>query len=98
MQYGFAKGGGCLISNIARALEEDIKLNYTIDRLCDNLANMDDKFKKIIWDNYIEKIKKHIDLKDVIAIFDDTDINKEYSKKLEYLDRVRDASSPDKNS
>ena len=96
MQYGFAKGGSCLISNIARALEEDIKLNYTIDRLCDNLANMDDNFKKIIWDNYIEEIKKHIDLKDVIAIFDDTDINKEYSKKLEDLDRVRDASSPEK--
>ncbi len=95
-QYGFAKGGSCLISNIARALEEEIKLNYTIDRLCDNLANMDDNFKKIIWDNYIEEIKKHIDLKDVIAIFDDTDINKEYSKKLEDLDRVRDASSPEK--
>ena len=35
-QYGFAKGGSCLISNMARALDEDIKLNYTIDRLCDN--------------------------------------------------------------
>ena len=30
-QYGFAKGGSCLISNMARALDEDIKLNYTID-------------------------------------------------------------------
>lgn len=96
MQYGFAKGGSVLISNVARALDEDIKLNYTIDRLCDNLANMDDNFKKIIWDNYIEEIKKHINTKDAIAIFDDSDINKEYSKKLEDLDRVRDASSPDK--
>ena len=96
MQYGFAKGGSVLISNVARALDEDIKLNYTIDRLCDNLANMDDNFKKIIWDNYIEEIKKHINAKDAIAIFDDSDINKEYSKKLEDLDRVRDASSQDK--
>ena len=32
-QYGLAKGGSCLVSNIARALDEDIKLNYTIDRL-----------------------------------------------------------------
>ena len=96
MQYGFAKSGSCLVSNIARALDEDIKLNYTIDRLCDNLANMDDNFKESIWDNYIEEIKKHIDKKDTIAIFDDSDINKEYSKKLEDLDRVRDASSQDK--
>ncbi len=96
MQYGFAKGGSVLISNVARALDENIKLNYTIDRLCDNLANMDDNFKKIIWDNYIEEVKKNINTEDAIAIFDDSDINKEYSKKLEDLDRVRDASSPDK--
>lgn len=25
MQYGLAKGGSCLISNIARSLDEDIK-------------------------------------------------------------------------
>ena len=96
-QYGLAKGGSCLVSNMARALDEDIKLNYTIDRLCDNFANLDDSFKKTIWDNYIEERKKHINLKDVIAIFDDDDINKKYSKKLEYLDRVRDALSPDKS-
>ena len=96
MQYGFGKGGSVLISNVARALDENIKLNYTIDRLCDNLANMDDNFKKIIWDNYIEEVKKNINTEDAIAIFDDSDINKEYSKKLEDLDRVRDASSPDK--
>ena len=91
-QYGFAKGG----SNMARALDEDIKLNYTIDRLCDNFANLDDEYREIIWNNYINEVEKHINIKDAIAIFDDSDINKEYSKKLEDLDRVRDASSPDK--
>ena len=40
MQYGLAKGGSCLISNIARSLDEDIKLNYTIERLCNNLTNL----------------------------------------------------------
>lgn len=95
-QYGFAKGGSCLISNMARALDEDIKLNYTIDRLCDNFANLDDEYREIIWNNYINEVEKHINIKDAIAIFDDSDINKEYSKKLEDLDRVRDASSPDK--
>ena len=95
-QYGLAKGGSCLVSNMARALDEDIKLNYTIDRLCDNFANLDDEYREIIWNNYINEVEKHINIKDAIAIFDDSDINKEYSKKLEDLDRVRDASSPDK--
>ena len=29
-KYCVAKGGSCLISNMARALDEEIKLNYTI--------------------------------------------------------------------
>ena len=45
MQYSLAKSGSYLISNIARSLEEDIKLNYTIDRLCDNLSR---HFHKLI--------------------------------------------------
>ena len=46
IQYGLAKGGSCLISNIARNLDENIKLNYTIDRLCDNLSNLHKMKKK----------------------------------------------------
>jgi len=96
MQYGLAKGGSCLISNIARALDEDIKTSYTIERLCDNLANMYDVDKNKIWNNYLDEVKKNIREEDNIALFDDSDINKEYSKKLEDLDRVIDASSQDK--
>lgn len=96
MQYGLAKSGSCLISNIARALGEYIKLSYTIERLCDNLANMNVEDKKIIWNNYLEEVKKNVLTENNIAIFDDSDINKEYSKKLEDLDCVMDASSQDK--
>ena len=96
MQYGLAKSGSCLISNIARALDEDIKLSYTIERLCDNLSNMYKEDKKTIWDNYLNEVKNNIKEKDNVALFDDSDINKEYSKKLEDLDRVIDASSQDK--
>lgn len=96
MQYGLAKGGSCLISNIARELDEDIKISYTIERLCDNLANMYDVDKSNIWKNYLNEVKENIRETDNIAIFDDSDINKEYSKKLEDLDRVIDASSQDK--
>lgn len=96
MQYGLSKGGSCLISNIARSLNEDIKLNYTIDRLCDNLTNMYQEEKEIIWNNYLNEVSKNIDKENAVVLFDDSDINKEYSKKLEDLDRVIDASSQDK--
>ena len=96
MQYGLAKGGSCLTSNISRALQEDIKLSYTIERICDNLANLDDDEKDIIWNNYLNEVKNNIDIANTVVLFDDSDINKEYSRKLEDLDRVIDASSQDK--
>ena len=96
MQYGLSKGGSCLISEIARSLDEDIKLNYTIERLCDNLSNLYEEEKETIWNNYIKEVSKVLDKDDAIVLFDDSDINKEYSKKLEDLDKVIDGSSKDK--
>ena len=96
MQFGLAKSGSCLISEIARLLNENIKLNYTIERLCDNLSNLYDDESNIIWSNYLKEVKRNVDLDNHIVLFDDSDINKEYSRKLEDLDRVIDASSQDK--
>ena len=96
MQFGLAKSGSCLISEISRALDENIKLNYTIERLCDNLSNMYDDEKELIWNNYLDEVKKNVDLDNPIGLFDDSDINKEYSRKLEDLDKVIDSSSQDK--
>lgn len=96
MQYGLSKSGSCLISNIARSLDENIKLGYTIERLCDNLTKLSKEDRDIIWNNYLEEVKKNIDQENAVVLFDDSDINKEYSKKLEDLDRVIDASSKDK--
>ena len=96
MEYGLAKSGSCLISEIARSLDENIKLNYTIERLCDNLSNMYDDEKELIWNNYLDEVKKNVDLDSPIVLFDDSNINKEYSRKLEDLDRVVDASSQEK--
>lgn len=95
MQYGLGKSGSCLISEVARSLEEEIKLSYTI-RLCDNLANMYEDESNKIWSNYLEEVKKNIEKGKKIVLFDNSDINKEYSRKLEGLDGVIDASSQDK--
>lgn len=96
MQYGLAKNGSCLISEVARALKEEIKLQNTIERLCDNLSNLTIDEFKTIESNYLKEVKKNIDLEDAIVLFDNSDVNKEYSKKMEDLDKVIDASSQDK--
>lgn len=96
MQYGLSRSGSCLISEIARGLEENIKLSYTIERLCDNLSNLYKEEKEQVWNNYIKEVKKNIKEEGNVVLFDNSDINKEYSKKLEDLDRVIDASSQDK--
>lgn len=95
MQYGISKSKSCLISEISRSLNENINLKNTIERLCDNLVRLDNNSISTIKDNYIEEIKKYFP-EEPIAIFDDSDIAKRYGKKFEDLDRVIDASDPDK--
>ena len=95
MLYGIAKSNSCLISNISRSLNENIKLKNTIERLCDNLNNLSEEELKIIKDNYISEIKDLFN-DEPIALFDDSDISKPYGKKFEDLDLVMDASSPNK--
>ncbi len=91
MQYGLARSGSSLISEIARSLDEDIKLSYTIERVCDNLNNLQDDEKEVIWNNYLKEVRNNVDIENAVVLFDDSDMNKEYSKKLEDLDRVIDA-------
>ena len=95
MQYGISSSGSCLISEISRTLKENIKLKNTIERLCDNLANITDNELEIVENNYINEIKD-LFADEPIALFDDSDIAKRYGKKFEDLDRVIDASSINK--
>ena len=93
IEYGIAASGSCLISDISRSINEDIKLKNTIERLCDNLNSFDDT--ETLYNNYIEKIGD-IYGKEPVVLFDDSDISKVYGKKFEDLDDVIDASSQDK--
>lgn len=94
MIYGLAHSQSLMISNIARALNEDIKLNNTISRLCDNLEGVDDNTFKLVKDNYYNEIKSSIDSNPTIYL-DDIDIVKPTAYKFEDLDKVRDGSSID---
>ena len=95
MQYGLSKSKSCLISEISRALNENIKLKNTIERLCDNLQELSLENARVIKNNYLNKIKDYFP-EEPICIFDDSDISKRYGKKFEDLDRIIDASDPDK--
>lgn len=92
MIYGISKSKSCLISEISRSLKEKINLNYTIERLCDNLNNIKEEEIKIIKENYLNEIEDLFE-EEPISIFDDSDIAKPYRRKFEDLDKVIDASS-----
>lgn len=93
MIYGIEKSNSILFSNIARELDEKIKIKNTIERLCDNCNCLSDDSLNILEENYFKLALKQLSDDEIILIEDDSDINKEYSKKLEGLCTVRDASS-----
>lgn len=93
MIYGIEKSNSVLFSEIARTLKENIKLKNTIERLCDNCNALSNEELNIIKENYFDIALKHLSDDEIILIEDDSDVNKEYSNKLEDLCIVRDASS-----
>ena len=95
MEYGLSKSNSCMISNIARSLNESINLKNTIERLCDGLSMLKQQEADIISYNYIDVVKDLFETEPT-AIFDDSDIAKRYGKKFEDLDKVIDASSINK--
>lgn len=92
MIYGIEKKGSILFSEIARALDEPIKLKNTIERLCDNCNSLSKAEFKMLKNNYMDTAINKLPDDEIILIEDDSDVNKEYSKKLEDLCTVRDAS------
>lgn len=93
MIYGILSSKSCLLSEISRNLKEKNKLCNTIDRLSNNLGHLYIEEIEKIKENYYSEVMKYLPDEYVIVLNDDTDINKEYSNKLEDLCVVRDASS-----
>lgn len=87
--YGIQASKDIKISNIARSLQEDIKLIKTEDRLCRNLAAED--FSNHINEQIIRLGDDKITDEMVIAI-DPGDIMKPYAKAMENLCGVYDGS------
>ena len=89
MLYGFLAGQSCLLTNIARKLNEKVALGKTVERLSRNLMNFDDA--DALREQYLGSLKKHFD-DSTILIVDDSDVSKAYSHKLEALGKVYDGS------
>jgi len=90
MLYGMLCSQSCHLSKIARALDENIKLKKTIERLSRNLSEFTDGEK--LFDNYIKKVKGCINDRSILIV-DDGDIVKPCSTKMEGLCEVRDGST-----
>ena len=90
MIYGILASQSCHLSKIGRALNENISLKKTIDRLSRNLNEF--KEGERLFTNYLKKVKGCISEK-TILIIDDSDITKPCSTKMEGLATVRDGST-----
>ncbi len=89
MVYGMQARGSVRLTEVARALEEPIKLHKTHDRLCRNLN--DSMLKSVIGSYILNKGSSHVK-DDTLLIMDPSDITKKYARKMEHLCEVRDGS------
>jgi len=90
MIYGITSSKSCFLTAIARSLNEDIKLDKTVERLSRNLMNFEGEEE--LRENYIDSVKNNFD-EETVIIFDDSDVSKPHSKKLEGICRVKDGST-----
>jgi hypothetical protein len=90
MVYGMTASKSCHLTKIARSLNEDIKLDKTVERLSRNLMTFDGE--KELQEAYFSSIKENFD-EETVLVIDDSDISKPHSKKLEGVCRVKDGST-----
>lgn len=89
MLFGISKSEHIHLSNIARGLEENIDLKYTIKRL--SRSAKDDTDLSQVHHNYLQKLHPSIPEHPLVLV-DESDIAKPYGKKMEALGRIHDGS------
>ena len=90
MIYGVAAANSCQLTEIARALEEEITIKKTVDRLSRGLQQFDGHAK--VWENHLKQAEAYIDEATIYPI-DESDLAKPYSVAMEALHEVHDGSS-----
>jgi hypothetical protein len=89
MLYGICARGSVRLSEIGRALAEEISLKKTIDRLSARLAypGLARHLTEAVIRDAASRIKK-----DMLLIVDISEVAKKYARRMQYLCRVRDGS------
>jgi len=90
MVYGIIASGSCKLTDISRALKEDITLKKTIDRLGRNLGNF--TARDALTSNYLAAVRPSLGA-DTMLLVDGGDVTKPCSKKMEAIGSVFDAST-----
>ncbi len=89
MIYGLTASQSVMLSEISRALNEDIPLIKTENRLCRNLGKRD--LCLHLQRSLAHAQSPHIK-KESLLILDLSDISKKYAEHMQYLGKVRDGS------
>ena len=90
MVYGITASKSCYLTAMARSLNEEIKLDKTVERLSRNLMNFDGGAE--LMENYVSSVIRALDEESVL-IFDDSDIAKPHGKNMEGICSVKDGST-----
>jgi hypothetical protein len=90
MVYGIQARQSVMLTEVARALEEPIRLKKSHDRLSRQLSR--EGLGKVLGNNLLARAARHIK-EDTLLIIDPTDISKKYAKHMQYLTKVRDGSA-----
>ena len=87
--YGVQSRASVRLSEIARALEEEIAPKKVIERLSRQLNRRG--LRRAVGKNLLELAAWRVE-KEPLLIVDPTDVTKPYVRKMQYLARVRDGS------
>ena len=90
MLYGLLGRQSCMLSEIARTLNEKTSVKKVVDRLSRNLKEF--VHGETLFENYLKAIKSKINDK-TILIVDGSDITKTSASRMEHIAVVRDGST-----
>ncbi|MCL2106899.1 MAG: hypothetical protein FWH26_07600 [Oscillospiraceae bacterium] len=90
MVYGIAASNSCKLTEIGRALKEDIPLKKSVDRLSRNLANF--SHSEIVMNNLVAAVRPSLG-SNTMLLLDPSDVTKPCSPKMEAIGKVYDAST-----
>ena len=86
--FGTMSSKSCVITDIARALQEKAQIINTVERLTRHLS---EPIPESVQDNYVDTVHKYLPENIVIHI-DDSDVTKPSGRAFEGISRVRDGS------